>query len=220
MDTKLLKYLCIREKTMASARAEELWKMALQITHEYTWWKKISIEEFAEAFHPFYQSSQAVQKLLQNSTNVYLLAVSIGSYIEDLAREFMKNKQPFNGYILDRMGSYLVKIEIEKLDRSISSEAKSLGYTSTKRFSPGYGDFPLEAPQVFVELIKSAIPWIKLAANGQIIPEKTVTALKGGQIQGIKIILQFKNLNSCKDLVCFLVLYQVKTIVASHIATG
>ena len=91
----------------------------------------------------------------------------------------MENRESFNGYILDRMGSYLVEKEIEKLDKSISSEAQSFGYTSTRRFSPGYGDFPLEAQQVFVIHIKSKIPWINLTGNGLIIPEKTVTALKG-----------------------------------------
>ena len=181
MDANLLKYLDIRENSRSASTAERIQEKALQLASVHTWRYGLSMEDFAESFHPYYQSSQAIQKLLENSTHVYLLAVSLGSDIEDLAREFMKNNEPFKGFILDRMSSYLVEQEIVKLDSSVSSIAQSLGQTVTKRFSPGYRDFPLGAQQVFIHMIGSEIPGLKMSQGGIIKPEKTITALKGAK---------------------------------------
>jgi hypothetical protein len=57
--------------------------------------------------------------------------------------------------------------------------AQIRGCTATRRYSPGYGDFALEANRVFVELASGAMAGLEMGDGGLLRPEKTITAIKG-----------------------------------------
>ena len=179
MNERLLKYLGITHNPHAISAAEPLWEESQALSCPRTWQSVYSIRRFMHLFSPYARKSTAIQDLLRESDRVYLLAASIGSALEARSRQYLAVDQAFRGYILNRMGSFLVEREIRKLDRKITEEAHIVGAIPTKRYSPGYKDFPLKAQNIFISLIGANIPGLRLSPAGFIQPEKTVTAIKG-----------------------------------------
>ena len=108
-----------------------------------------------------------------------MLAVSLGDALEQRAQSYLEKKRPFEGFLLDRMGSFLAEAAMQRLDRQLTKGCLACGARTTRRFSPGYRDFGLDAQKVFVGLIGDRLPGLRLADNGQLQPEKTITAIKG-----------------------------------------
>jgi hypothetical protein len=110
---------------------------------------------------------------------VCLLVATIGTALERRARDYFTCKETYRGYVLDRLGSYLVEQEIRVLDNRVETQSQADGKRCTRRYSPGYGDFSLESQALFVNMARDAIPGLKIVPGGFILPEKTVTAIKG-----------------------------------------
>ncbi len=179
MNEKLLTYLNIRHDPKAVEAARPLWKKARALARVHTWNRQLPVRDFFNEFDPFANRSVHITRLLENTDHVELLAASIGRGVEEEARRLIQENRPFQGYILDRMGSWLVEREIRKMDRKIKESARQRGCSDTHRYSPGYMDFSIRAQEVFIKLIGPAIPCLSLTPEGLILPEKTVTALKG-----------------------------------------
>lgn len=144
-----------------------------------TWRARLDLGQFLGAFAPWAGQSRALAKLLAGCGAVHLLAASLGPGLEGRARQCLAQRQAFKGYVLDRLGSYLVEQAVRGLDRQIKRELAAQGARATHRYSPGYGDFPLEAQASFLPLMAPHLPGLSLSPGGIIHPEKTVTALLG-----------------------------------------
>ena len=143
------------------------------------WCRSLSIDEFYDLFHPYARESQSITKLLKHSISVWLMVVSLGYDLEQRSREYLRNNEVFKGYILDRLGSFLVEEETRKIDRKLCCQCKKNSYTITRRFSPGYGDFSIKAQKIFFNLTKDCILGLRISPGCLVSPEKTVTAVKG-----------------------------------------
>ena len=81
--------------------------------------------------------------------------------------------------MLDRMGSYLVEAEMRGLHAAIRAENAASGLVTTRRYSPGYKDFSLEAQAHFMRLMAGDLPGITLSSAFMLTPDKSVTAVCG-----------------------------------------
>lgn len=179
MDKKLLRYLKMEEPSLAAEEARSLWREAQALQEVAAWQACLGVQDFFQRFDPHAANSRAVGRLLARCGQVCLLVVTLGDRLEQRARDYLHRQEAFRGYILDRLGSYLVEQQMRLLDRQVSQEAKAQGLIDTRRYSPGYGDFALEANSVFVELAAGFLPGLELAQGGLLRPEKTITAIKG-----------------------------------------
>jgi len=107
------------------------------------------------------------------------MITTLGTRLEKQVKSDFSLKHTFKGYILDRMGSYLVESAIRSLDKEITNECDKRQQTCTIRYSPGYQDFPLECQSIFVQLFQQKLPFLEIKPNFQLLPEKTITAIKG-----------------------------------------
>ncbi|MCB2227804.1 MAG: hypothetical protein KQH53_14080 [Desulfarculaceae bacterium] len=178
-DHKIKRYLQLEGEQEAEKRGGKLWREALNLCQHRTWHQIISLEEFNGLFEPYAQASQAVQRLLVGSDRVVLMAVSLGAGVEEQSRELLARNEIFAGFLLDRMGSYLAEWCMSSLDRQITEDLGAQGVKTTRRYSPGYQDFSLQAQKVFVDLAAEARTGINLRPDYSLAPEKSVTALKG-----------------------------------------
>jgi hypothetical protein len=176
---RLAKYLQLGSHETARREARLLWEEALGLINPSAWKTLLTVDAFYAVFHPYAQSSESIQKLLEDVCHVWLFAATIGDELTRRSREYLAQREAFRGYILDRMGSFLVEEQIRRIDNSIMEQCAEKGLKTTRRYSPGYRDFPLEAQSVFHELIKDEFPDLKLSRGGLLLPEKTVTAIKG-----------------------------------------
>ena len=179
LDRKALIYLQIDDNPPAKAIAQELWATASRLADKSYWIHLLTCDDFFDVFRPYAQESASIRRLLCTAQEVILFAATIGPDIENLSRRLMKKNEVFRGYVLDRIGSYLVEHEIRRLDKRLEVLYEERGWFCTRRFSPGYGDFPLEAQTVLVSLARDEFPVLEVTPAGFILPEKTVTAVKG-----------------------------------------
>jgi hypothetical protein len=105
--------------------------------------------------------------------------LQIGEELEFQVHSLLQQRESFHGYILDKLGFFLIEDTITHLDDSIEQYYKQKGMLTTRRYSPGYRDFSLEAQHLFVELASHDISCLLVNSNHILKPEKSITALKG-----------------------------------------
>jgi len=179
IPVKVLRYLRIQPDTNASREAAPLWEEALSLAQARTWRMTLGISEFHDAFAPHAAQSANLSRTLEGCDRVEIMAASIGEALESRGREYFSQGRPFAGFMLDRMGSYLVEAAMREMHAGVRAEHAGAGERVTRRYSPGYGDFSLEAQAVFLRLIGDALPGLRLLPSLLFIPEKTVTAVCG-----------------------------------------
>jgi hypothetical protein len=179
LHKEVLKYLQVTGHALAEQQAQALWDEAQTLLDIATWQDRLSAEEFWPRFAPHAEASQALRRLLEGCSQVVLLAATLGGRLEERVRTYSLQGEAFSAYILDRLGSYLVEQRMRGLDRQVRQRAQDEGLAATRRYSPGYQDFSLEAQAVFLDLAGGALPCLRLSPSGLLQPEKTITALKG-----------------------------------------
>ena|GEM_PF-1213788 len=179
LDEKLITWLQIENNLPAKALLPAIWQEALELIQPHTWTCRLEREDFFERFSPHARQSKVVCRLLEEATGVWLLVATIGEGLESRARSLLQQRESFHGYILDRLGSFLVEDIISTLDASVGNHCQQQGGQTTRRYSPGYRDFSLAAQQIFVDMACSDIPYLQVNSGHILKPEKSVTAIKG-----------------------------------------
>ena len=175
----MLKYLRVSQDSQPMEIVSSVLEETVGLIDTKNWSKCVPVDDFYELFHPYARSSKSISKLLRRAEHVYLMAVTLGEDLGNRAKEYFGKKEIFKGYILDRLGSFLVEEEVKKIDMEITRQCKDNGHATTHRYSPGYGDFSIKAQQAFFDLVKDSIPGLTISHGCFLSPEKTVTAIKG-----------------------------------------
>jgi len=181
----LLKYLGLNKDAFSAGQISSLWEEAWMLLNIKVFEKELGLNVFFSIFSPYAEKSNAVKRLLKDCHTVILMIATLGTRLEQQVKNDFALNQTFKGYILDRMGSYMVESAIRDLDKKINSRYNRSRQTCTIRYSPGYQDFPLACQQVFVRLGQHELPFLKIRPNFQLAPEKTITAIKGIKIRQI-----------------------------------
>lgn len=179
LDEKLVSWLQIGDHALAREMLPAIWDEAMELCHPETWVCSLKRETFFRRLSLYAGKSMAVCRLLDSTTEVRLFAATIGEELECRVHVLLQQRESFHGYILDRLGSFLIEDIITHLDDFIEQDCKQKGIVTTRRYSPGYRDFSLEAQHLFVELASEDISCLQLNANHILKPEKSITALKG-----------------------------------------
>lgn len=175
----VLRYLRIKPGTHGSDEALPLWLEAQALLQPRTWQKNLSLDEFLDAFAPHAAASVDLSRTLTGCRAVVLMASTIGSALETRGRDYFSQGRPFAGFMLDRMGSYLVEAEMRGMHAAVRAENAASGLVTTRRYSPGYKDFSLEAQAHFMRLIAGDLPGLTLSSAFMLTPDKSVTAVCG-----------------------------------------
>ena len=175
----VLRYLRIKPGTHACDEALPLWLEAQALSQPRTWQKNLSLDEFLDAFAPHAAESVDLARTLAGCRAVVLMACTIGDVLETRGREYFSQGRPFAGFMLDRMGSYLVEAEMRGVHAAVRAGNAASGLVTTRRYSPGYKDFSLEAQAHFMRLIAGDLPGLTLSSAFMLTPDKSVTAVCG-----------------------------------------
>lgn len=116
---------------------------------------------------------------LSNCKRVVLIAATLGNNIDKLIK--LKGRTTLEeAIILDAAATTLIEEFCDFIEEKISMEVSGEGKSITFRYSPGYGDLPIETQKSFVSTV-SAYSKIGLSVseNSILIPRKSVTAIIG-----------------------------------------
>lgn len=124
-------------------------------------------------------SGRAVAALLHDSESCILFCATIGDEIEALLRKW-QIKDMAAAAMLDACASSAVESLCDMVEEELRCDYGVQGLFLTDRFSPGYGDLPIEVQRDFcAELDTARKIGVHVSADGIMIPRKSVTALIG-----------------------------------------
>ncbi len=123
--------------------------------------------------------SSYVCKGLAQCRRATVIAVTIGAALPDEARRAARAGELYRSAVADHLGSHAVELLAETFCRELQRQALSRGLFATPRYSPGYGDWALEAqPQIF-SFLEQCRGAITLSENNLMEPVKSITAMVG-----------------------------------------
>lgn len=121
-------------------------------------------------------SGNSVIKHLEGCGKVAVMGATLGSGVDELIRK-TQIKDMAMAVIMDFGASVLIEYVCDEFSKYIDDNVD--GYT-TSRFSPGYGDFPIECQKDVVRYIDGQRKiGLNVTSNSLMIPRKSVTALIG-----------------------------------------
>lgn len=128
---------------------------------------------------PFPQRSEKLKKNLEGCRSAVLFAATIGSGIDRLIRRFEK-ADPKMGLLLQGLGAERVESLCDAFNDEVKEICKEAGQKTRMRYSPGYGDLPIEVQKVFLPLLDAERRLgITLSESCLMAPSKSVTAIIG-----------------------------------------
>ena len=116
---------------------------------------------------------------LDGAVAVGVLAVTVGLGV-DAELRWLSLTDPVAQVVVDAAGSALVERAADAAEARVVAEAASCGLFCGSRFSPGYGDLPLETqPTLLATLDAQRRLGITLSSDLLMTPTKSVTAVVG-----------------------------------------
>ncbi len=129
-------------------------------------------------------SGDNIVKLLEGSDYATLMATTIGHKLEDKVEELQGEGEITEAFALEMVGGWMADYMADRVDENIEREIKRKGYSRTMRYSPGYGDWPLEKQPEVLRLCEGDKIGIRLTETNIMIPRKSVSAVIGWKRAG------------------------------------
>ena len=128
---------------------------------------------------PLSLPGQSIAEHLQSAIEVVLFAVTLG---HDIDRELRRLSvtDPLGQVLLDAAATAAVEREANRVEAQVRSDAAARGLFCSWRFSPGYGDLPLDVQASLLRTLNATRRLgITLTQNNLMVPTKSVTAIVG-----------------------------------------
>ena len=122
--------------------------------------------------------SQDLGRNLADCQRVALLAATLGPQVDALIRRY-SSLNPVYASILQATGAMFIEELVDITNSEIKKIAEAAGLKTKPRYSPGYGDVPLEVQRDFFRLLPCTRIGLTLMDTLIMAPEKSVTAFVG-----------------------------------------
>ena len=118
-----------------------------------------------------------IKEVVAESEKVLLIAATLGIYVEKLLRKTQITDMA-KAVVVDAMASVAIEQFMDKIEVELKERYKGLYFTN--RFSPGYGDYPLEKQREVVKILNTEKKLgLSLSDSLLLNPTKSVTAVIG-----------------------------------------
>ena len=150
---------------------------------------------------PFLEGSKALSKLLKDCGEIIIFAATVGLEID---RYISKQQRisPVKALLSNAYGAERIENLCDTFCADIKMQLQSENRFITRRFSPGYGDFPLESQkEMFALLDPNRQIGVSLNESLLMSPSKSVTAVMGIKNEKCEITSANK-CNECSNKNC------------------
>ena len=147
---------------------------------------KVCFREFAIKNEEIYldldfmkTDSADLRKNLKGCSRVVLFAATVGIELDRLIAKYSRIS-PTKALFFQAIGAERIESLCDIFNGEITKQAEEAGFFTRPRFSPGYGDFPIDAQKEIFGVLDCPRK-IGLSLNGSLLmsPSKSVTALIG-----------------------------------------
>lgn len=177
-----LRYAGARAETgQLSALLDEVSAEVTPVLHGSVCWRILPLSGengLPEAYFSGIQSD-TVQKKLSGCDYAVIFGATVGLPLDRLIARYGQIA-PSKALMLQALGTERIEALCDVFCEKIRAEAQSNGFGTTPRFSPGYGDFPLDAQRQIFRILDCPRS-IGLTLNESLLmsPSKSVTAIIG-----------------------------------------
>jgi hypothetical protein len=120
--------------------------------------------------------SADLRRWVRGCDEVVVMVVTVGEGIGARVEELVRAGEVTRGMIADAVGSETVEEVANVLTRIVTNAARR---STTKRYSPGYGDWAVTDQGALLELVGAERIGVRVNASAQMIPEKSISAVIG-----------------------------------------
>ena len=130
-----------------------------------------------------FRGSRDLAKHLAGSHAAYLVCATVGAAFDALQRRTAA-KSASDAFILQAIGAAAIEALMDSVEDEIRCELKP-GESLAQRYSPGYGDYPLEAQRDLFGLLDAPRKvGVSLTDSLLMVPSKSVSAIIGVVMDG------------------------------------
>jgi len=120
-----------------------------------------------------------IARRLSGCGQAVLLAATLGAEADALIRKW-KRVDLTRSFVLDACATQLIEERCDEIQQQIRAEAAAIGLMATWRFSPGYGDLPLDIQPGILEALNAGRRiGLTCTEHFILLPRKSVTAVIG-----------------------------------------
>lgn len=124
-------------------------------------------------------SSTKISEHLKNCLQVIVIAVTIGSKLEEKVSEYFTKDEYTLGLLLDAAGTTAVEVAADQACDLIRQQANQKGYSTLFRFSPGYGQWDITVQPQILSLAHAHEINVAATPSCMLVPRKSITAVIG-----------------------------------------
>jgi len=124
-----------------------------------------------------FNPGKLVATQFKNARSIALFICTAGQAISEKVKVELDKGDPMQGFVLDTIGSVVVEKATEKLHQMLALEVKSLGFTVSDRFSPGYCDWSVGEQQKLFTLLPKDFCGVILSDSSLMWPVKSVSGM-------------------------------------------
>lgn len=128
---------------------------------------------------PLTLTGGVIEKHLAGCEQVAVLAVTIGNQIESAISQHFAQGQYTAAVLLDAAATAAVEMVADQVNALIDRQAAKLGCRTTRRFSPGYGNWAVTAQAAVTALADGQAIGVSVTETSMLEPRKSVTAIIG-----------------------------------------
>lgn len=179
---EILRYAGARDVTpQVSALLEECLSEALgQLTYRVCW-QKLPVVPAGDSLDLTFSgtTSEKLRRHLEGCGHIILFGATVGIGLDRLITRYGRTA-PAKALLLQAIGAERIEALCDAFSQKIRQDSAAEGLHTTSRFSPGYGDLPLELQREIFRTLNCA-GRIGLTLNDSLImsPSKSVTAIIG-----------------------------------------
>lgn len=128
---------------------------------------------------PFKLEGKKVTQHLCRAKKVVIMAVTIGEEVETQISRRFKDGEYTLAVLMDAAATTAVEQVADGIEKAIDQKFAMQGFVRRWRFSPGYGDWPIECQTRMLELSKADEIGMGVTSSLMLMPRKSVTAIIG-----------------------------------------
>lgn len=179
---EILRYAGARQATEeVSALLETALQEAQNCLSYKVCWQKLPVRQHGAELDLTFARTQSEQlgRHLENCSHIILMGATVGIGLDRLIARYGK-LSPSKALLLQAVGAERIEALCNAFSQKIREISAAEGLHTTSRFSPGYGDLPLELQRDIFRTLNCS-GRIGLTLNDSLImsPSKSVTAIIG-----------------------------------------
>lgn len=125
-------------------------------------------------------ASRNLSTMLEDCSEIILMCSTVGREVTERISYEVTNGNASLGLIIDSVASQKADAGLDWMVNFVNKMLQKEGkITTSKRYSPGYGDFPLENQRIMYNILKLEKLDLALTEKYMLVPEKSVTAIAG-----------------------------------------